>query len=119
MSRSGFDVLAAMLSPMSQRPTAAAAMQMEWFRTAEQIPSHDVQESPMLRCVEFPDATMVDHEMKMSMETEDTTAVPPSSSEHAFFTSVSSSTQGFRSHDKLKHLLVEAVFRYGGVSQLW
>ena len=73
----------------------------------------------MLRCVEFPDATMVDHEMKMSMETEDTTAVPPSSSEHAFFTSVSSSTQGFRSHDKLKHLLVEAVFRYGGVSQLW
>ena len=41
----------------------------------------------MLRCVEFPDATMVDHEMKMSMETEDTTAVPPSSSEHAFYTS--------------------------------
>merc|ERR1719379_1539559 len=99
LSASGFSVLQALLSPMSDRPTAGAAIQMDWFSPAEQPPLHDVQESP-LQIVEFPDkgslnAAPGNNEKKVeSLGTEETTVVPPSISEpSAFFASLSSSTR--------------------------
>jgi serine/threonine protein kinase len=96
LSAPGFDVLHALLSPLSHRPNAGAAMQMDWFKPAEQSPLPDMQESP-LQIVEFPDKSCVnlalcENEKKMeTLGTEDTTVAPASSSgDHAFNASLSS-----------------------------